>query len=361
MDRELIDAIRASAHLLGGGRHDHDALVQMAAGARVVLLGDPACGAHEVHRERVRITQRLIAELGFAGVVWEADWDDAAHAGRWVSGDGDPAGAILALSAFEGFPAWTWRNSAVLEFLEWLRRWNESLPPGPGRAGVYGMDEHGLDRWVHATRRPEEAEHLDPLRGRRAWNLRERYMAESLEALLAYASKDGDARLVVWAHDSHVGDATATERGEAGELSLGQLVRERFGADALLVGFTSYDGTVLAAPEWGGAPERTWVVPALPGSVEALLHEVALPRFFLPLRDPGAPVALRESRLERSLGPVHGAANGEPGSQYFHARLAEQFDAVIHLDRTRAVEPLERTAQPREAGPWPGVTEPALR
>jgi erythromycin esterase-like protein len=116
---------------------------------------------------------------------------------------------------------------------------------------------------------------------------------------------------------------------------------------------------VLAAPEWGGEPERMRVVPALPGSVEALLHEVALPRFFLPLRDAlGAPAALRESRLERSLGPIHPAASGEPGSQYFYARLAEQFDAVIHLDRTRAVEALERTAQPREPGPWPESADP---
>jgi len=128
MDRELIEAIRGSAHLLGGGKRDHDPLLRMARGARLVLLGEPTHGSHEVYRERARITQRLIAELGFTGVVWEADWPDAERAGRWARGaaGGD---AESALAGFERFPTWMWRNTAVLEFLDWLRRWNESLPP----------------------------------------------------------------------------------------------------------------------------------------------------------------------------------------------------------------------------------------
>ena len=177
-------------------------------------------------------------------------------------------------------------------------------------------------------------------------------MGETLEALLAFLQKrDGHARVVVWAHNSHMGDARATEMGERGELNVGQLVRERHGPEALLVGFTTYEGTVTAAHEWDGPAERMRVLPALQGSVESLFHDVALPRFLLPLRDPGEALgALREPRLERGIGVVYRPAT-ERVSHYFHARVAEQFDAVIHLDRTRAVEPLERTARWHDAEP----------
>src|SRR2546423_13182090 len=145
MDRELIDAIRASAHLLGGGKRDHDPLLRMARDARLVLLGEPTHGSHDVYRERARITQRLIAELGFTGVVWEADWPDAERAGRWAR-SGAEGDADSALSGFERFPTWMWRNTAVLDFLGWLRRWNQSLPDGAPGAGGYGMDPHSLYR-----------------------------------------------------------------------------------------------------------------------------------------------------------------------------------------------------------------------
>src|SRR5438046_10446324 len=127
MDRELIDAIRASAHLLGGGKRDHDPLLRMARDARLVLLGEPTHGTHDVYRERARITQRLIAELGFSGVVWEADWPDAERAGRWVRGESDDD-VDAALSAFDRFLGWMWRNSAVLDFVRWLRARDHSRP-----------------------------------------------------------------------------------------------------------------------------------------------------------------------------------------------------------------------------------------
>jgi erythromycin esterase-like protein len=111
----------------------------------------------------------------------------------------------------------------------------------------------------------------------------------------------------------------------------------------VLVGFTTYEGTVTAADDWGGEPERMSVRPALDGSVEELFHEVALPRFFLPLRNAGEGLGeLREPMLQRAIGVVYRPGT-ERYSHYFEARLASQFDAVIHVDRTRAVEPLERS------------------
>lgn len=177
-----------------------------------------------------------------------------------------------------------------------------------------------------------------------SWNLRDRHMAETLEALVAYLSAPGrPARVVVWAHNSHLGDARATEMGAGGELNLGQLVRERHGAAAVLVGFTTFSGTVTAASDWEAPAERKRVRPALAGSYEALFHGIGERNFMLNLRD-GEEVAraLAEPRLERAIGVIY-RPESERGSHYFHAELPRQFDAVLHYDTTRAVEPLERT------------------
>jgi erythromycin esterase-like protein len=177
-----------------------------------------------------------------------------------------------------------------------------------------------------------------------SWNLRDRHMADTLDHLIAHLDRgDGPSRVVVWAHNSHIGDARATEMSARGELNLGQLVRERHPRECLLVGFTTYDGTVTAATDWGGAALRRHVRPALPDSCEALLHATGVPRFVLPQLDTGgAAVALRQPRLERAIGVIY-RPETERASHYFTARPAEQFDALVHLDATRAVEPLERT------------------
>ena len=122
-----------------------------------------------------------------------------------------------------------------------------------------------------------------------------------------------------------------------------------------MIGFTTYDGSVTAADDWGGPPEHMRVRPALEGSIEELLHEVELPRFFLPLRGAGEALgALREPMLERAIGVVY-RPRTERQSHYFEARVAAQFDGIVHVDRTRAVEPLERaqmwTAEPPETYP----------
>jgi erythromycin esterase-like protein len=149
---------------------------------------------------------------------------------------------------------------------------------------------------------------------------------------------------VVWAHNSHLGDARATYMGQIGEWNIGQLVREKYGREAVLVGFTTNTGTVTAASDWDEPAERKQVRPGLPGSYEALFHDTGMPYFLLPLRDNGpAAEALREPRLERAIGVIY-RPETERISHYFEARLPEQFDAVIHIDETRALEPLEPTA-----------------
>ena len=154
---------------------------------------------------------------------------------------------------------------------------------------------------------------------------------------------DAPARIVVWAHNSHLGDARATEMAERGEVNVGQLVRARNPLTTKLVGFTTYNGTVTAASDWDRPAERKVVRPALDGSYEAVFHEIGYRRFLLDLTTTGdAQRALMTPRLERAIGVVY-RPETERLSHYFHAVLPRQFDAVLHYDTTRAVEPLERT------------------
>jgi erythromycin esterase-like protein/predicted phosphoribosyltransferase len=179
-----------------------------------------------------------------------------------------------------------------------------------------------------------------------SWNLRDRHMVETLRDLLTFLDKSRPGgRVVIWAHNSHLGDARATEMGTRGELNVGQLVRERFSVhDVVLVGFTTSTGTVTAASEWDGDAQRKRLRAPLPGSYERLFHETGVPRFLLPIRtDPALAQALMEPRLERAVGVLYVPAT-ERASHYFHATLARQFDYVFHFDETRAVEPLERAA-----------------
>lgn len=183
-------------------------------------------------------------------------------------------------------------------------------------------------------------------RGRdESWNLRDRHMVDTLEELRRFLGRTRpEPRLVVWAHNSHLGDARATEMGTRGELNVGQLVRERYGGSSVLVGFTTFTGTVTAASEWDGPAHRKHVRPALAGSYERLFHEARVPRFLVPLRtDLELSSALAGPRLERAIGVLY-LPETERASHYFHARLSEQFDFVLHFDETRALEPLERFA-----------------
>jgi erythromycin esterase-like protein len=179
-----------------------------------------------------------------------------------------------------------------------------------------------------------------------SWNLRDRHMVETLQALDAHLSSGGRAaKIVVWEHNSHLGDARATEMSARGELNVGQLVREHYGRDSVLVGFTTYSGTVTAASDWDAPAERKNVRPALPGSYETLFHTTRLPNFEIDLRgSPQAAEQLLAPRLQRAIGVIY-RPETERVSHYIYARLSEQFDAVIHFDHTRAVEPLERTAE----------------
>ena len=423
-EQDVINAIRRSAHPITGEATDFDPLLRVIGDSRFVLVGEASHGTHEFYRLRAQITKRLILEKGFSAVAVEADWPDAYRVNQFVRFEGDDEDAVDALGGFQRFPSWMWRNADVLDFVGWLRNYNEHRHGG--RVGFYGLDLYSLHasiravldfldkvdpeaarraryryacfenfgedtqaygyaasfglsktcedevigQWMEMRRRAGDLARRDGRLARDAfffaeqnarlvknaeqyyrsmfhervssWNLRDTHMAETLAALVHHLG--AKAKVVIWAHNSHLGDARDTEMGQRGELNLGQLVRERYGKEATLVGFTTNTGTVTAASGWDGPAERKHIRPALPGSYEGIFHQAGIPNFLLRLsKSEEATSALREAWLERAIGVIY-LPKSERASHYFHAQLPGQFDVVLHYDETRAVEPLERTA-----------------
>jgi erythromycin esterase-like protein len=424
----VLDKVRHEALWFEPVADGMQPLIDAMADARLVLIGEASHGTTEFYRIRAELTKVLIRDHGFNLVAVEADWPDAYRVNRWVRGLSDDPTAEAALSDFQRFPQWMWRNHEMVEFLNWLRERNVALPDSQ-RAAFYGLDLYSLHRSIEAVLGylrqvdPDAAERArwryacfemfgeDPqaygyapsigmtraceaevtaqltelqrrahdytsrdgraaadeyffaeqnarlvanaetyyraMFGGRAesWNVRDRHMLSTLLALLAYNERtSGSARAVVWAHNSHLGDARATQMAAAGEINLGQLVREHYGNDAWLVGFTTHEGTVTAARNWDDPAERRRVRPALPTSYERLFHDTGLSRFMLLLRHSEVRKPLLRERLERAIGVIY-RPDTERISHYFGARLPDQFDAVLHIDRTSAVEPLERWAR----------------
>jgi erythromycin esterase-like protein len=190
-----------------------------------------------------------------------------------------------------------------------------------------------------------------------SWNLRDTHMADTLDALCTHLSerKGRPARIVVWAHNSHIGDARATEMGGEGQINLGQLARERF-QGVFLLGFTTHHGTVTAASDWDGPSKTKAVRPGLTGSVESLLHQVGLKRFLLRLGPHSGLHELGVNRLlERAIGVLY-LPESERLSHYFETDLSAQFDAVLHVDETVALPPLDHSsliAEPQVAETYP--------
>jgi erythromycin esterase-like protein len=219
-------------------------------------------------------------------------------------------------------------------------------------AGASRGDPDSLDALFHAEQnarvaRDAEAYYRAMYHGREeAWNLRDRHMAETLREVLRHLDRrQRGTRVVVWAHNSHLGDARATGMAERGEWNLGQLLREWAPDDCVSIGFSTSSGTVTAAREWGEAAERRRVRPGLRGSWEDLFHGVAEATgrhgFLVPL-DGEVPLAMDRPRLQRAIGVVY-RPESERWSHYTPADLPRQFDALVHLEETTAVTPLERS------------------
>src|SRR5437762_7379411 len=240
-------------------------------------------------------------------------------------------------------------DAVVEQLLELQRRALEYAQ----RDGRVASDEFFFAEQNARLIRNAEEYYRSMFRGRvSSWNLRDQHMSDTLDALFDHLSHhEGDAKIVVWAHNSHLGDARATQMGDIGELNLGQLTRDRYGRETVLIGFSTYSGTVTAASDWDNPAERKRVRPGLPNSYEALFHEAGVPAWLLILNDGKRRlIDLPEPLLQRAIGVIY-RPETERASHYFNARLGAQFDAIIHFDMTRAVEPLERSPE-WETGEW---------
>ena len=209
--------------------------------------------------------------------------------------------------------------------------------PGAARESLFNLEQNA--RVVKNAVAYERAA-LDVFGASSSWNVRDKHMFETLEAIRAHLGPT--SKIVVWAHNSHLGDARATEMGRGGQLNVGQLVRERYGGGALLVGFTTHTGTVTAAEMWDGPARIMQIRPSLENSYERLFHDTGLPNFMVELKR--APSGLRQERLERAIGVQYVPAT-ERLSHYFSANLPAQFDVVVHFDVTRALEALDPAAR----------------
>ncbi|AEG93139.1 erythromycin esterase family protein [Ramlibacter tataouinensis] len=230
-----------------------------------------------------------------------------------------------------------------------------------------GAPGHARDEAFHAEQnarlvRNAEEYYRAMYRGRASsWNLRDQHMLETLQALERHLADGGRPlpKMVVWAHNSHLGDASATEMARQGEWNVGQLAREHWDGQALLVGFSTYRGSVTAATDWDAPARRRRVRDGLPGSFEDLFHRTGEPAFWLGLRgNESLGELLAQPRLQRAIGVIY-RPETERWSHYFETQLPAQFDALVHIDETRAVEPLEPDAGWSPGGQSEKAGEPA--
>src|SRR5262245_51060619 len=346
--RDALDAVRQAAQSFS-----IPALLDLIGDARLVLIGEATHGTHEFYSIRAELTKALIQSKQFNLVTAEADWPDAYRVNRWVRHMSHEPDAAAALGDFVRFPRWMWRNTVVVDFVDWLRQYNGKKRMTSDRVGFYGLDLYSLHTSMNAvlgylakidpdaaararqrygcfedfgpdpqdfgyaaklglSRSCEDAVVAQLVEMRNAatdyatrdgqvaqdeyffaeqnarlvrnaemyyrtmfagqvasWNLRNTHMMETLDALLAWTTRRSSyARAVVWAHNSHLGDARATQMGAWGELNLGQLAREHHAERVFLLGFTTHMGTVTAAREWDAAAERRRVKPSMPGAYE---------------------------------------------------------------------------------------------
>ncbi|WP_286903304.1 erythromycin esterase family protein [Vreelandella sedimenti] len=173
-----------------------------------------------------------------------------------------------------------------------------------------------------------------------SWNLRDHHMFDTLQQVIE--AKGSDAKVVVWAHNSHIGNASATEMGWQGQFNIGELCRTAYRDQAVLIGFGTHTGSVAAADDWDSPMKVKQIVPSRADSFERIFHETRLPRALIDLRTPqhsNIREHLTQTRLERAIGVIY-RPESEYYSHYFKASLAEQFDAYVWFNETTAVTPL---------------------
>lgn len=395
--------------------------------ARIVLMGEATHGTLEFYQTRMALSQYLIQAKGFQAIAIEGDWTSAYPIHHHCQGLADINKAKEALDSFKRFPAWMWRNTTMLKFVQQLREYNDGCETNAKKVGFYGLDLYCLNEAAEAVvnylqkYHPEAAQmamqryacfdhvqvdaqlyayltekglkksclaevttqlletyrviyqnlgidsDLDAKEQQFyaaqnarvvknaehyyrslfeshhvTWNIRDQHMADTLQNIMSHLEtlNGKPAKVIVWAHNSHVGDARATEMSERQEINLGQLVRERFDAASFSVGFSTAEGTVRAASEWGGKGECKKIQQPFHGSYEWFFHQLKEKNFLMNLRE-DTPLThlLKLPLLQRAIGVIY-CPETERMSHYYFSHLPYQFDAIIHFDQTQALTPL---------------------
>lgn len=397
--------------------------------ARIVLMGEATHGTEEFYQTRMALSQYLIQEKGFQAIAVEGDWTSVYSIHRYCQGQGEFNEANKVLDAFNRFPKWMWRNTAMSSFIQSLRQYNDACENKTDKVGFYGLDLYCLNDAAQAV--IEYLQQHDPEAAKKAlerytcfdhvcgdpqlygylienhlkksclhevttqlletyrliycnlninsdlnekeqqfyvtqnarvvanaehyyraqfephhttWNIRDQHMADTLQNIMSHLETitNKPAKVIVWAHNSHVGDARATEMSERQELNLGQLVRERFNTNTFSLGFSTATGTVMAASDWNGKAELKSINAPLSGSYEWLFHQLKEKQFLLNLREETALTHLLQTpQLQRAIGVIY-RSEIERLSHYYFSRLPYQFDALIHVDHTHALTALDQ-------------------
>lgn len=430
-DRALIDLLNGNIEPLSVKDPVPEKMIRAAGNKRFILIGEATHGTAEFYRIRAEITKELIRQGLCDIVAVEADWPDAYRVNRYVCNRTEDKDGSEALSDFERFPTWMWRNTEVLDFIEWLRDFNKNrkteIP-----CGFYGLDLYSMTASIEAV--INYLDKIDPAEGQRAreryacfgqfnndprsyglaassgvldscereaiaqlmdmkqkaltylerdgafagdeffsaqqnaeivskaeeyyramyrgypntWNLRDRHMFTTLENLYRYFSLKTEraVKAVVWAHNSHLGNAAATDMEQRGEFNIGQLAKEKYGNECVNIGFSTSYGTVTAASDWDALWETKAIRKPLSGSYEELFSRLREKQFYIDLQSHNVANALQDKRLQRAIGVIY-RPETERYSHYFHSSLPQQFDFIIHIDETSALEALPAFAHRR--------------
>ncbi|MCK5649601.1 MAG: erythromycin esterase family protein [Gammaproteobacteria bacterium] len=404
------------------GLHDSAAIIKLIAQRPYVLIGDSTHGTYEFYQQRINLSKQLIQEKNFRLIVLEGDLPNIHVLNQYIHSL-IPISALQALNVSNPQGNWLWGNLPMLNFIQWLKRYNEQLPESEPKVSLSGMDIYSFDRSrelvinylqsfspqaaqqarqryqcfnrfnnnlhrygkavAHNPLLSCEAEVVEqykdfsqcrfpcpeqyPFVDREAffyamqnariaknteksfriqyltgndmdsWNQRDLHMMESFLAVYAHLNKP---KTIIWAHNSHLGDARATEMAEKSGLNLGQLMRQHFKQEMFAIGMLTYSGTVSAADDWNQPAEVKRLLNAHPMSNEALFHRLGIRHFVLYLhQSPELAQLLSKRRLQRHVGVVY-RPDDELDSHYSYTHLSDQFDAVIYIDVTTALTSL---------------------
>jgi erythromycin esterase len=390
--------------------NDLDTLLHEIGGSVYAMLGEASHGTSEFYTWRAALSKRLIEERGFNIIAVEGDWPALYKLNKYIHGSnihGSSADQVLLSN--DRWPTWMWANEEVVEFAEWLRVFNASVPVD-NQVSFYGLDLYSLWESIESvlayfeTNDPAAAEtarialkcfqpyNRDPFAYAQAvsgssscagaladmlaavqvsadqidentfnalqnartavnaekyyvtstqsysgsWNIRDRHMMQTINAVTDYHD---NAKIIIWEHNTHVGDARATAMEDRGMVNVGQLVREEHESEGVyIIGFGTNNGTVLAASRWEGTMEEMEVPSAQAGSWEQLLHSQSAEDKIILLRGLRQTPAFEKPIGHRAIGVVYDPA--DENGNYVPSVLPERYDAFIFIDETHALHPL---------------------